>query len=149
LTLVRAYSGGATFTATNSARHDFGVLNNKGVKQACVLTMARPSENGDNLGHGRGSQGKRQQRHTIALILFQARRQGNDGATWVALTALTDGLVAYLDTYQRLNGATGVKRAQIVEIAEPRIRRDEAWVYQTIFLDVMTETAPVLVETAS
>lgn len=139
----------ATFTQTNSSRGDFSILNNEGVTQAVVLTQARPSENGDNLGSGRGSMGKRQQRHSVAAIVFQARGQENDGVTYQALTTLTDALVAHLDRYQRLNGATSVKRAQVKEIAEPRIRRDNAWVYQTVLIEVMTETEPALVETAN
>lgn len=148
LTRMRAYSSGSVFTATNSSRGDFKVLNNEGVTQACVITQAGASEFGDRLD-SRGSHGKRQQRHRIAMILFQARGQNNDGDTYTALCSLRDGLVAYLDTYQRLNSATGVKRAEIVEASEPRIRRDSAWIFCTVLMEVMTETSPALVETAS
>lgn len=149
LTRVRAYSAGAVFTTTNSSRGDFRVLNNEGVTQAAVLMQASRSEFGDDLGRGRGSHGKRQQRHRIALIVFQARGQIDDGTTYAALLTITDALIAYLDTYPRLSNATSVKRAEIVEVSEPRIRRDSAWIFQTILVEVMTETAPQLVETAN
>lgn len=148
LTLIRAYSGGTVFTTTNSSRGGFQVLNNAGVSQAVVLMQARASENGDDLGRGRGAMGKRQQRHWIAMIVFQSRGATNDEASYTALLTLTDALIGYLDTYQRLNNATNVKRAQIREVAEPRIQRDKAWIYQSVLIEVMTETAPVLVETA-
>lgn len=149
LTRVRAYNSGATFTATNSSRGDFRVLNNEGVTQAAVLTQAGRSEFGDNLGQGRGSMSKRQQRHSIALILFQARGQSNDGDSYTSLCTLRDGVIGYLDTYQRLNAASGVKRAEIIEASEPRIRRDSAWIFCTVLVEVLTETAPALVETAN
>lgn len=147
LTRVQAYNAGATFTARNSSRGDFNVLNNEAVTQAAVIMQAGRSEFGDRLD-SRGAMGKRQQRHRIAIVLFQARGQGNDGDTYTSLLTLTDALIAYLDTYQRLNNATSVKRAEIAEASEPRRSRDTAWIYQTILVEVMTETAPVLVETA-
>jgi hypothetical protein len=146
LTRVRAYNSGATFTTTNSSRGDFRVLNNEGVTQAAVLMQATRSEFGDNLGQGRGTHGKRQQRHRIGIVLFQARGQADDGTSYQALAALTDALIAYLDTYPRLNNATGVKRAEVIEASEPRIRRDSAWIFQTLLVEVMTETVPVLIE---
>jgi len=133
------------FTATNASRGDFRVLDRAGVTQAAVITQARASENGDDLGQGRGTQGKRQQRHWLAIVVFQARGQADDGTSYTSLTALTDTLVAHLDKYQRLNNATSVKRAQVREIAEPRLSaRWSAWLFQTILVEVMTETSPVV-----
>jgi hypothetical protein len=146
LVAVRASSAGAVFTATNSSRGDFRVLNNEGVTQAAVLMQAAASQFGDNLGQGRGTHGKRQQRHRIGLVIFQARGQADDGASYQALAAVTDALIGYLDTYPRLNNATSVKRAEVTEASEPRIRRDSAWIFQTLLVEVLTETAPVLVE---
>jgi hypothetical protein len=148
LAAVRASSGGAVFTATNSSRGNFAVLNNEGVTVAAILMQATRSEFGDNLGQGRGTQGKRQQRHRIGIVVFQARGQADDGTSYQALVSVTDALIAYLDTYQRLGNATNVKRAQVVEASEPRIRRDSAWIFQTLLVEVLTETAPALVETA-
>jgi hypothetical protein len=142
LTAVQA-SG---FTATNSSRGNFAILNNEGVTVAAVLMQASRSEFGDNLGQGRGTHGKRQQRHRIAVVVFQARGQADDGTSYVALQATTDSLIGYLDTYPRLNNATNVKRAEVTEASEPRIRRDSAWLFQTILVEVLTETAPVTVE---
>lgn len=144
LTLIRAYSSGAVFTTNNSSRGGFKVLNNQNVSQAVVLMQARASENGDDLGGGRGTQGRRQQRHYIAMIVFQTRGAVDDEVSYTALSTLTDALVAYLDTYQRLNGAANVKRAQIREIGEPRIQRDKAWIYQAVLVEVQTETTPTI-----
>jgi hypothetical protein len=146
LTAVRASSASAVFTAANSSRGDFRVLNNEGVTKAAVLMQAGRSEFGDNLGQGRGTHGKRQQRHRIAVVLFQARGQADDGTSYQALQAVTDTLIAYLDTYPRLNNAASVKRAEVTESSEPRIRRDSAWIFQTVLVEVLTETAPVLAE---
>jgi len=133
------------FTPDNSSRGDFRVLNNEGVAQAAVLLQAAPSEFGDNLGGGRGAMGKRQQRHRIACILFQ-RRAGSDGENYTALATMTDAVIAYLDTYPLLSATSGVKRAEVVSASEPRIRRSSDWLYQTLLVEVLTETAPVLTE---
>jgi len=146
LAALRASSGGAVFTVANSSRGDFRVLNNEGVTTAAVLMQASRSEFGDNLGQGRGTQGKRQQHHRIAVVVFQARGQADDGTSYQALASVTDTLIAYLDTYPRLSNATNVKRAEVVEASEPRIRRDSAWIFQTVLVEVLTETAPVLAE---
>jgi len=145
LARVVAYSGGTVFTTTNSSRGDFRVLNNEGVTQGAVLLQAAASEFGDDLGGGRGAMGKRQQRHRIALILFQ-RRNGSDGDNYTALATLTDTVIAYLDTYPLLNNTSSVKRAEVVSASEPRIRRSSDWIYQTVLVEVMTETAPALTE---
>ncbi len=145
LTRVQAYSSSSVFTTTNSSRGDFQVLNNEGVSQAAVLLQAAPSEFGDNLGSGRGSMGNRQQRHRIACILFQ-RRAGNDGANYTALLTLVDALIAYLDTYPALGSPSTVRRAEVVSASEPRIRRSSDWLYQTLLVEVVTETAPILTE---
>ena len=146
LTAVQASGSGDVFSATNSSRGDFRILNNEGVTQAAVLMQAARSEFGDNLGQGRGTHGKRQQRHQIAVVVFQARGQADDGTSYQALQATTDALIAYLDTYPRLNDAANVKRAEATEASEPRIRRDSAWIFQTVLVEVLTETAPVLIE---
>lgn len=146
LAAVRASSSGAVFTTTNSSRGDFRVLNNQGVTTAAVLMMGGASEFADNLGGGRGTHGKRQQRHRIAIILFQARRQDNDGLNYTEQVDATDTLIAYLDTVPRLNNASSIKRAEVVEAAEPRVRRDSAWIFQAILVEVLTETAPTLAE---
>ena len=146
LTVVRASGAGAVFTTSNSSRGDFRVLNNEGVTRAAVLMQASRSEFGDNLGQGRGTHGKRQQRHRIAVVVFQARGQADDGTSYAALQAITDALIGYLDTYPRLNNAASVKRAEVIEASEPRIRRDSAWIFQTVLVEVLTETAPVLAE---
>jgi hypothetical protein len=146
LTRIRAYNSGGTFDEANSSRGKFRVLNNPGVTQAAVLMQAGRSEMADSFGGGRGAMGKRQQRHRIGIVLFQARLNSDDGDTYEALTTLTDALVAYLDTYQRLGDPT--KRVEILEVSEPRVRRDTAWLFQTVLVEALTETAPVVVEYA-
>lgn len=148
LTLIRAWGGSPAFTTNNSSRGGFKVLNNQNVSQAVVLMQARASENGDDLGAGRGTQGKRQQRHSIGMIVFQSRGAVDDEVSYTSLTTLTDALVAYLDTYQKLNSAANVKRAQVREIGEVRVQRDKAWIYQAVLVEVLTETAPVVVDYA-
>jgi hypothetical protein len=148
LDTIRLYNGGATFTENNSSRGAFRVLNNSGVTSAVVLIKAAPSEYGDNLGSGRGTHNKRQQRHRIGIVVFQARRQDDDDTIYAALTTLTDALIGHLDRYQRLNNATSVKRAQVTGDTEVRVQQSNAWVFQTILVQVDTETAPSLVEGA-
>jgi len=143
--LLDAIRASGDYTETNSARGDFAVLNGTGVTRAAVLMQAAASEFGDNLGQGRGTHGKRQQRHRVAIVVFQARRQDNDGLPYVAIKEHVDTLIAYLDTVPRLNGAP-VKRAEVVEVDIPRRRRDSPWIYQTISVEILTETSPVLVE---
>jgi hypothetical protein len=149
LTRIRAYNAGATFTTTNSSRGDFRVLNNQGVTQACVLMMARDSEFGDNLGGGRGTHGKRQQRHYVGAVLFRARGQADDGTSYQALTTLADALIAYLDTYQRPDSTPAIKRAEVIGATVPRLSaRWAAWLFQALTIEVLTETSPTLQEGA-
>lgn len=145
LAAVRASGNGALFTTQNSSRADFTVLDRPGVSSAAVLIQAAPSEYADNLGQGRGTHGKRQQKHFIAVVLIQARGQTDDGAAATALHAAHDALVAYLDTVPRLNGAP-IKRAEAVSADVPRLRRDNAWIYQAVLVEVLTETTPTLIE---
>lgn len=134
------------YTDANSARGDFRVIDAKGVTLACVLTQAGNSEFGDNLGQGRGTQGKRQQRHRINAIVFQKRLQDADGPTYTALGTAVSALIAHLDTYQRLNNGPSIKRAEVVDAGVPLRRRDSTHIYQAVVVEVLTETAPVLVE---
>lgn len=148
LSRIRALNSGDTFTVTNSSRGDFRVLNNSGVVNACVLMMARDSEFADNLGQGRGTHGKRQQRHYVGAVLFRARGTADDGTSYQALTTLTDALIAYLDTYQRpADTPTSIKRMEVVGATVPRLSaRWNAWLFQTVTIEVLTETTPTLQE---
>ena len=148
LEVIRLYNGGATFSENNSSRGSFKVLNNTGVTSAAVLMKVGGSQYADNLGGGRGAHGKRQQRHRIGIVVFQARRQDDDGITYGDLTALTDALIGHIDRYQRLNNAANVKRAQVIEDTETRVQQTNAWMFQTVLVQVDTETTPSLVEGA-
>lgn len=154
LTLVRAYEGGAVFTAANSSRGDFSATDAPGYRQYAVVMMAGESDYGDAL-FGRGAHGKRQQRHRMSVLLFQARQQGlgGDGAAYSALLTLTDGVAAWLERYPRLDGASGVKRAEIVRIGKVRTTQTPAGapgphLLQPILLDVLCETEPAQAESA-
>lgn len=134
------------YTDANTSRGDFRVVDAKGVILSCVLVKGRGSEYGDNLGQGRGTHGKRQQRHRIAAIVFQKRLQDADGPTYIALEAAVDALIGHLDRYQRLNNATSVKRAEVIEDDIVQRRRDSTHAWQVVLVEVLTETAPILVE---
>lgn len=146
LDVVRLLDNGAAFDSNNSSRGGFRALNAKGADWACVLMQARASRMGDNLGQGRGTHGKRQQEHEIACTVFRKRKQDDDEDAYTALTTMTDALVALLDTYPRLNGAASVKRAEVITIGDVRYREGKPWIYQSVLVRVLTETAPVLVE---
>lgn len=148
LEVIRLYNNSGTFTEVNSSRGAFRVLNNTGVTQAAVLMKVGSSQYADNLGGGRGAHGKRQQRHRIGIVVFQARRQDDDGAIYTDLSELVDELIGHIDRYQRLNNAANVKRAQVIEDTEPRVQQSNAWVFQTILVQVDTETTPSLLEGA-
>lgn len=148
---ILAFPGPPTFDGATCTRGDFRALDARGADVACVLMQAGRSELGDTLDGGRGTHGKRQQRHRIGATLFVKRGTGagGDGAAYVALTALTDALCAHLDRYPRLGGAPGVKRAQVVELGDVRARDARPHLWQTLLIEVLTETAPDLMEGAS
>ena len=137
LTAVRATNGGALFTAQNSARGDFTVLDRSGVTAAAVLWQAGKSDYGDELDDY-GAHGTTQERHRIADILFQSRGQANDGVSAAALHTNADALIAHLHSVPTLSGA--VLRAEVVEADVPRVRQGSAWIFQSILVEVRTET---------
>lgn len=147
--VIRLLDSGNVFDADNCTQGDYDALDARGKDYGCVLTKAGRSEYGDNLGNGRGAHGKRQQRHRIGVLLFRKRKQAKDGdgAAYADLTTQADAVVALLDTYPRLNGASGVKRAEVVESGEVRTRRDSPWIFLPLLVEVLTETEPTLVET--
>lgn len=146
--VVRLLDSGNVFNADNCRQGDYRALDAQGAVYACVLTKAGRSEHGDNLGNGRGAHGKRQQRHRIGVLLFRKRRQDADGEAYTDLTAQADAVVGLLDTYPRLNNTSGVKRAEVVESGEVRVRRDSPWIFLPLLVEVLTETEPTLAETA-
>lgn len=147
LALIHAAPSGL-FDTANCTRGDFGALDAKGADVACVLMQAGRSECGRNLDGN--SHGKRQQRHQIGVTVFAKRKQGagGDSAPYLLLTETVDALCAWLDTYPRLNGASGVLRAGVTELGDVRFREGRPWIWQTLLVSVLTETEPVLVETA-
>lgn len=144
--VVRLLDSGNVFTTDNCRQGDYRALDAQGALYACVLTKAGRSEYGDNLGNGRGAHGKRQQRHRIGVLLFRKRRQDADGEAYTDLTTQADAVVGLLDTYPRLNNTSGVKRAEVVESGEVRVRRDSPWIFLPLLVEVLTETEPSLVE---
>lgn len=144
LALLQSYQSGAVFDASNSTQGDFSALDAKGTDYAAVLLQAGPSE------MSVPAHRMIQQAHQIGITLFVKRKQGSDGdgAAYQALQTLADGVQAWFDTYPRLNNAVNVKRAAIVDRGEPRVRDGRPWVWTTLLLEALTETEPVLVETA-
>lgn len=146
LAVLKAYDNGAVFASDNAKIDDFTALDAQGRTEAAVVAQAAPSQFGDNLGQGRGTHGKRQQRHRLVVALYVKRLQDDDGATVAALHALADGVIGWLDTYPRLNNTSSVKRAEVVEASDVIISRDSPNALITLMVEVLTETAPVLVE---
>lgn len=142
LALVRAYSGGTVFTTATSAENDWQILNQSSA--AAVVHMAGDTEEGDALD-GRGSQGKRQARHTVGVTVAQPIGAGKDSDALALLDQLCEALMAYLRPYARLNNTSGVKRAEIVartrdRLIGPREDMGTHWV-STIVLRVHEEFA--------
>lgn len=148
LTRIRAMDGGGSYDTGNSSRGDYRVFDAPGRQLACVVVRAGRSLMGDRMENGRGSHGKRQQRHRIAAIVAQKRGQLSDEAAYTALMDAIDALIAWVDTYPRLGNVTDVKRAEAVEVSEPRRNQTSTHIYASILFDVYTETEPVLTESA-
>lgn len=146
LALLHAYDSGAVFASDNAKIDDFTALDAQGRDVAAVIAQAAASQFGDNLGQGRGTHGKRQQQHHLVVALYVKRLTDNDGVTAAALHTLTDGVIAWLDTYPRLNNASGVKRAEVTEASDVILSRSSPHALITLAVEVLTETAPVLVE---
>jgi len=151
LDVVRSYSSGTVFTTTTCKRNDWRVLDAPGDSCAVIECGGRSLE-GDDLDE-RGSQGKRQEIHQPAVWVCVKRKSGigGDGEVLDTLTTLVDALKAHIRQYERLNGATDVTRAQIVETTEPADlipRRDgpSPWVAQRILLRVNVEFEPTIAE---
>lgn len=134
----------------NTSVADFRAWDAKGTDWGAVVMQRAPSVYGRDLVKAAAAHGTRQQQHRLAVLLARKRGQApdGDGAIVAALWAKTDALIALIDTYPRLNSASGVIRAEVVEAGEPRIRQGSPWIYQIVAVDVWTRTSPVLVETA-
>jgi hypothetical protein len=147
LTLIRAYNAGATFTAANSSRGDWSVVDATGTDLACVLAMNAPTLESEII-EDYGKQGKIQERHEIAIDVFHKRSQGlgGDSVAYVALTTLTDALRAYLRGYPRLNNTSGVRNTNIVGVSDVDIRKKSPHIFQTIVIRVYCESDEILVE---
>lgn len=111
LTLVQAYNAGATFTDANARIADMRAIDARDA--SAVIRMAGDSQEGDNLFE-KGSHGRRQAIHEIGVTIFYKVKDGAGGPTvsYTALTTLVDDLLSWLRRYEKLNGATGVRRAQ-------------------------------------
>ncbi len=119
LTLVRAYNSGATFTTATSAEEDYQLVFNQ-EQTGAIITMWGDSEEADFLD-GRGAQGKRQARHSIAVILAEPIGTRNDADVKASLHTIREALIAYLRPYARLNNTSGVKRAELVMHTKDRL----------------------------
>ena len=152
LTLVRSYASGSVFTAVNSAIDDWLVADAES-DEAAVLTQVGDIEEADAFDGERGSHGTRQERYRIGVHLLVKVRdgEGGPGAADAALKTLTAAMRTHLRQYERLNGATGIKRAQIERTSQPQdVQRRTPGapraVLQTIVVLINGAFAPVVVE---
>jgi hypothetical protein len=142
LTLVRAYSSGSVFHSENTSEDDWTVLGQADI--AAIVHMAGDTEEADFID-GRGSQGKRQVRHSIGITVAQPVGSEKDATALDSLHVTCDSLSTYLRSYARLGGTTGVKRAEVVartraRLLGPRPDQGTHW-YSTIVLRVWEEVA--------
>lgn len=157
LVRVRAYNSGATFTTTNSSFAEYTVLDAASAV-AAIVDVAGDSLVNPALPDGTrqaGSQGKLMELHDLSVTVAYKRGVGadGDGALKEDLTTLTDGLLAELIRYPRLNGATGVTKAQVIrrnlpyDIAPAQPEgAPSTHLAQDLFVRVWTETTPAYVE---
>lgn len=142
LTLCRSYNNGLTFYEDTSAENDWTVLNE--ARTALVIHMAGDTEEGDALD-GRGSQGKRQARHTVGITIAQPIGADKDSLALATLDQTCEALMSYLRPYARLNNTTGVKRAEIAartrdRLIGPRDDQGTHWI-STIVVKIHEEFA--------
>jgi len=158
LTRVRAYNSGATFVAANSSYAEYTVLDAPGYEVAAIVDVAGDAAIGETVPYGQGNigaQGKLQELYELSITVAYKRGvgDGGDGALKASLTTLTDALLAYLITYPRLNGASGIRRAlpyrrnQPYDIAPAQPEgAPSTHLAQDIFVRVWAETTPAYVE---
>ncbi len=149
LTLTRAYSG---MSADNTSIEDWRVLDAAGTDNAAVIEMAGKSVERMAVQGGYGDYGEYQEVHSIGVWMCVKRSQGlgGDGAVKVACKALTEAYKDYMRPYRRLNGASGVRSAQIVSTSAPsfisptRSMEDATHVAQQVLFEIACESdAPV------
>lgn len=122
LALIRSYNSGATFGTTNSAIDDWRVLDAEDAGTACVIELAGPSQEADEL-NGRSTHGAYQELHRIGAWVCIERGVGTGGdvAAKQACQALVEALKDYCRPYERLNTENDdspIVRAQIVETTD-------------------------------
>lgn len=135
-----------TFTPEQCQRDNWRVMDEPG-DYVCVIEQWGDTIEGDRIG-AYGSQGKRTQQHEIAVHLLTPIRDamGGDDTAVQASKVLVEALADYIALYERLNGAAGVQRAQVVRITKPdavqRVNRGPApatHIKQTIVVRVVTQ----------
>jgi hypothetical protein len=148
-TLLTGYTDGAHVLTSggNLRRGDYRAKDEPGTTVACVITMGGDSDYADAFGTHR-AHGKRQARHRPALSLFWKRGTalGGDGVAYEALRSYTDTLIAFLNRYPRINGATGVHRMQVSRASRIVQLRDSPHAAQRVELEVLEQTAVTPVE---
>lgn len=142
-TLLNGYADGAhVLTAgANLRRGDFRAKDEPGTTVACVITMGGDSEYADAFGTHR-AHGKRQARHRPALSLFWKRGTalGGDGVAYEGLRDFTDALIAFLNRYPRIGGAS-VHRMQVTRATRIVQLQGSPHAAQRVELEVLEETA--------
>lgn len=118
LTLLRAFSGGTVYTATNSARNDWRVRDM--ADDSAVIQMWRASQFGNSL-LGRAQMGMRQELHYPRVALLYRIGVG-EGSYDAAISTVEDRAVAvitHFNQYLGLNAAEGVIRAEVTGMGIP------------------------------
>jgi hypothetical protein len=117
-TLTLAFPGMST---ANVSIEDWRVTDAGDTQIAAVVEMVGPSIERMTVQAEYGAYGEYQEVHQIGVWLCVKRSQGagGDGAVKVAVKALTEAFKDYIRPYRRLNGAAGVRSAQIKATAAP------------------------------
>lgn len=151
LTLTRAYSAGAVFTADTSSEDDWRVLDTSAGDLSAVVTQAGDTTEGYEL-NGRGKHGYRYAQHEVGIMVAAPIRTDNDADALQTLYSTVQGLSTHLRRYPLLNATAGVKHAQIVRTSRRRLiapvsdeTRSTHW-SQMIVLSIVEEISLSLLE---
>lgn len=148
LTVCRAVGSGTIFTATNSSRNDFVVVQS-GEPYALVVSMGGDTEEGDDLrppgiSGRRGSQGCYQERHQILLTIYAAVGTGAAGfaAQTAALQQVVEDVKDYIRAHDRLGGVVSFARPMRTSRIRELVMKDRGATHlvQEVVLLVLCES---------
>lgn len=143
LAVCRASSGGTLFTATNSSRDNWEIIDNASSPYGLVVEMGGETIEGDNLD-GRGTQGTIQERHLITVTVSIKVGTQAQGIETIAslLKATVETLKNYIRTKDRLGVYAPVSRAWPSKTSPvlERVPRGTGNVNPTHFMQTITLT---------